>query len=155
MKKINWKALLISLAISLGTGGVAALLTSDAMQRFEELNKPPLSPPGWLFPVVWTVLFILMGISAYLVYKSYDPRKRGALAVYGVQLALNFIWTILFFGFSAYYAAFVCLMLLIGSIAWMIAAFYPVNKAAALLQLPYLVWVLFAGYLNLAIALLN
>ena len=81
--------------------------------------------------------------------------RRGALAVYGVQLALNFIWTILFFGFSAYYAAFVCLMLLIGSIAWMIAAFYPVNKAAALLQLPYLVWVLFAGYLNLAIALLN
>lgn len=155
MKKINWKALLTSLALSLGTGGLAALLTSNAMARFDGLNKPPLTPPGWVFPAVWTALFILMGVSAYIVYVSSAPTRRGALAVYAAQLALNFTWTVLFFGFSAYYAAFVCLMLLLCAIVWMIAAFCPISRTAALLQLPYLLWVLFAGYLNIAIAMLN
>ena len=126
------------------------------MSDYESLIKPSLSPPGWVFPIVWTILYILMGVSAYLVWTSEKSGKRNiALGAYAVQLALNFIWTIVFFGFDAYLAAFAILVMLWLAILFMILAFYGVNKAAAYLQIPYLLWVTFAGYLNLAIWLLN
>ena len=99
--KIQWKKLIGCLAIPLGVGVVSALLTRNSMEQFSSLRQPPLSPPGWLFPVVWTVLFILMGIASYLVIVSGHPaRSKTALTVYGVQLAFNFLWSILFFNWQ-------------------------------------------------------
>lgn len=153
---IRLKPLVISLLISLGTGGLASLITGGGMSDYSSFNKPPLSPPGWVFPVVWTILYILMGISAYIIWISEKDFKRSiALWSYAVQLALNFIWTITFFGFDAYLAAFLILVLLWLAVAFMIIAFSSVSKTAAYLQLPYLIWVTFAGYLNFGVWLLN
>ena len=155
--KSKSKALIISLLISLGVGALSGFLTKDSMKTFESLVKPALSPPGFIFPIVWTLLFILMGVSAYLVWTSDAPRiqKQRALAVYGVQLAINFLWSIIFFNLDAYLFAFVWLLLLWLMIILMIYLFKKISRPAAYLQIPYLLWVSFAGYLNLAIYLLN
>ena len=155
--KSKSKALIISLLISLGVGALSGFLTKDSMKTFESLVKPALSPPGFVFPIVWTILFILMGVSAYLVWTSDAPRiqKQRALAVYGVQLAINFLWSIIFFNLDAYLFAFVWLLLLWLMIILMIYLFGKISRPAAYLQIPYLLWVSFAGYLNLAIYLLN
>ena len=152
--KIQLKRLIICLAIPLAVGGLSALLTKDSMERFEALNQPPLSPPGWLFPVVWTVLFILMGIASYLVLTSGLPCKS-ALTVYGIQLAFNFLWSIIFFNLSMYLFAFIWLCLLWILILATILMFFRISKPAGYLMIPYLLWVTFAGYLNLSIYLLN
>lgn len=155
--KPKTKALLISLLISLGVGALSGFLTKDSMKTFDSLIKPTLSPPGYIFPIVWTVLFILMGVSAFLVFTSDAPRikKQRALAVYGIQLAVNFMWSIIFFNMEAYLFAFVWLVLLWLLIILMIYLFGKISRTVALLQIPYLLWVSFAGYLNLAIYLLN
>lgn len=153
---IMWRKFLICLAIPLGVGGLSALLTSGNMQMFEEINKPPLSPPGWLFPVVWTILYILMGIALYLVVVAKE--NKGKLAAYisfGVQLFFNFFWSIIFFNARAYLFAFVWLVLLWVAIIVNIYFFNKVNKTSAKLLVPYLIWVTFAGYLNFGIYLLN
>lgn len=155
---IRLKPLVVNLLLSLGTGGAAALLTMGSMDTYKTLVKPPLSPPGWVFPIVWTILFILMGISAYLIYVNGESDKAArntALGLYAAQLALNFIWTIVFFKFEAYGAALIILILLWLAVIGMLLAFRRVGSAAAYLQLPYLLWVTFAGYLNCAIWLLN
>ena len=153
--RINLKRLATSLAVSLGTGALSGLLTMGGMKTFESINKPPLSPPGWLFPVVWTILFILMGISAYLVYEE-NPRVLSAgLIFYVIQLVLNFIWPLLFFNANAFELAFVELVVLWIFIFLTIREFAKVNKAAAWLMIPYIIWVTFALYLNLGIMLLN
>lgn len=153
MEKINWKALLISLAVSLGTGALSALLTMDGMKEYADLYKPPLSPPGWLFPVVWTILYILMGIAAYLVWESGGEDKQLALSLYGIQLILNAAWSVFFFHQGAYFLALADLLLLWLAIYLTIKKFRQINETAARLMIPYLIWVTFAGYLNLAIAL--
>ena len=152
--KIQWKKLLACLAIPLAVGGLSALLTRSSMESFEAINKPPLSPPGWLFPVVWTILFILMGIASYLVVVS-GKSSRTALTVYGVQLFFNFLWSFLFFNLSQYLFAFVWLVILWILILITMVLFYRISKPAGYLMLPYLLWVTFAGYLNFAIYLLN
>lgn len=120
------------------------------------LNQPPLSPPAWLFPVVWTLLYTLMGIASYLVAVSEKTyRARTALTVYGVQLAFNFFWSLIFFNLHAYLFAFVWLVLLWLLIIITTVLFYQISRPAGYLLIPYLLWVTFAGYLNLAIALLN
>lgn len=151
--KINWKALFISIAISLGTGIVSSILTGRAMREYQNLYQPPLAPPGWLFPVVWTILYILMGVAAYLVWETGDTEVRNALTLYLVQLLLNALWPIFFFRFHAYFLAFAELLLLWLAIYLTIKQFKEINRTAALLMLPYLAWVTFAAYLNLAIAL--
>ena len=153
---IMWKKFLLCLAIPLGVGGVSALLTSGNIQLFEEINKPPLSPPGWLFPVVWTILYILMGIALYLVVVAKE--NKGKLAAYisfGAQLFFNFFWSIIFFNARAYLFAFVWLILLWAAIIVNIYFFNKANKTSAKLLVPYLIWVTFAGYLNFGIYLLN
>lgn len=152
--KIQWKKLIVCLAIPLAVGGLSALLTRSGMESFETINKPPLSPPGWLFPVVWTILFVLMGLASYLVAVSGKP-SRTALTVYGVQLFFNFLWSILFFNLSQYLFAFVWLVILWILILITTVLFYRISKSAGYLMLPYLLWVAFAGYLNFAIYLLN
>lgn len=151
---IQWKKLFICIAIPLAVGGLSALLTQNNMETFEVLNKPPLSPPAWLFPLVWTTLYILMGIASYLVLTSEKP-NRVALTVYGVQLVFNFFWSIIFFNLELYGFAFLWLVVLWLLILETTILFYEISKPAAYLMLPYLLWVTFAGYLNFAIFLLN
>ena len=155
--KINKKLLIICLVIPLAVGGIAALLTGGGMDTFETLNQPPLSPPGWLFPVVWTILYILMGIASYLVLTSGKPQEsiQRALVLYGIQLAFNFLWPIFFFSLSAYLFAFIWLVALWLLILATTVSFYRLSDIAGYLMIPYLVWVTFAGYLNLGIYLLN
>ena len=155
--KRNWKQLLIALAIPLAVGGAAALLTGRAMASFDTLRQPPLSPPGWLFPVVWTVLYALMGLASWLVWSTACPpeQKNTALGFYAAQLAFNFFWSILFFRLEQYLLAFFWLLALWLLIAATAALFSRCRRAAGWLLAPYLLWVAFAGYLNLAIWILN
>lgn len=156
MKK-GWKTLLICIAIPLAVGGLAGWLTRGSMEAFEQMNKPPLAPPGWLFPVVWTVLFVLMGLASYLVYTSgaKQAEVERALQVYGLQLVVNFFWSILFFNLSLCFAAFVWLILLWVLVLITTVRFHEISKLAGYLLIPYFLWVTFAGYLNLSICLLN
>lgn len=155
--KIDKKRLVICLAIPLVVGGAAGLLTMNSMEAFEALNQPPLSPPGWLFPVVWTVLYVLMGIASYLVSVSDAPHeeKARALWTYGIQLAFNFLWPIAFFNLKWYLFAFLWLVILWILILITALRFGRIRKPAGYLLVPYLLWVAFAGYLNLGIYLLN
>ena len=150
------KKLLICLAVPLAVGGLSALL-SGGMSDYEALVKPPLSPPGWLFPIVWTILFLLMGYASYRVLTADAPKeeKRKALTVYGAQLVLNFLWSPVFFGLGWLLAAFFILVALWIMILITGNLFSRIDKTAGTLLLPYLLWVTFAGYLNFAFILLN
>ena len=145
--KIDKKRLIICLAIPLVVGGAAGLLTMNSMEAFEALNQPPLSPPGWLFPVVWTVLYVLMGIASYLVSVSDAPQeeKARALWTYGIQLAFNFLWPIAFFNLKWYLFAFLWLVILWILILITALRFGRIRKPAGYLLVPYLLWVAFAG----------
>ncbi len=152
---INLKQLIISLAIPLGVGILVALLTMGSMQQFEQIAKPPLSPPGFLFPIVWTILYILMGIASYIVYRSDSPNKLYALIFYVVQLAVNFIWPLVFFNLEAYFFAFICILVLLVLVIITTVMFYRADKLAGILMIPYCIWVAFATYLNFGVFLLN
>lgn len=154
-QKSNFIPLLLSIFLSLGVGIITSLLTMNSMDVYETLAKPPFAPPGWVFPIVWTILYTLMGISAYLIYVSQSPDKFSALATYALQLFLTFVWSIVFFNMKQYLLAFFILILLWLSIIFMIRSFSKINTVAARLQIPYLIWVTFAAYLNLAIAILS
>ena len=110
MKNSKLKQILIALSIPLLTGGIASLLTKNDMKAFKNIAQPPLSPPQWLFPVVWSILYSMMGYASYLVYKENDSPSdvKKALALYCIQLIFNFGWTIIFFHFDTYYFAFAC-----------------------------------------------
>lgn len=154
----KFKPYIISVGIALAVGGLSALLSSGGMDVYSSVNQPQLAPPPWLFPVVWTILFVLMGISAALVYTDKEASKeqiRSALSVYAVQLAFNFFWSLIFFNMRAYLFAFIWLVVLWILIIVMIIRFYSIRKSAGLLQIPYLLWVTFAGYLNFMIYILN
>ena len=155
-KKI--KPYVISVLIALAVGGLSALITRGNMDIYDQIVKPKLAPPGFIFPIVWTVLFILMGISSAIVYvKAKDARtiQKTGLGVYTLQLIVNFFWSVIFFNFQAFLFSFLWLILLWILIVIMIIRFYKISPLAAYLQIPYLIWVTFAGYLNLMIYLLN
>ena len=154
MKPQNKESLIISLLIPLAVGAVSSFLSGNMISS-NSFNQSPLSPPAFLFPIVWTILYLLMGISSYLVYTSDSPLKTSALKIYGLQLAFNFFWSILFFRFSLYGAAFLWLLVMIILIVIMIYLFYKVRPLAAYLQIPYLLWCIFAAYLNYMIYQLN
>lgn len=155
--KINKKAFIIAIAIPLLVGAVSAFISSNSMEQFGQLNKPPLAPPGFLFPIVWTILYTLMGIASYLVFSSNQKQEdiNDALTVYALQLAVNFFWSIFFFNLEWYLFSFFWLILLWVLILYTILLFYQISKPAAYLMVPYLLWVTFAGYLNLGIYVLN
>lgn len=155
IKLKNLKALLISLLISLGVGALSGTLTRNSVKVYSQLNLPPLSPPSWVFPVVWTILFLLMGISSYIIYISKSPTTKYALAIYFLQLAVNFIWPFIFFSAQAYLFAFIWLIFLWLLVVLMINMFYKISPVAAILQIPYLIWLTFAAYLNLMVVILN
>ena len=155
--KVNWKLLITCVAIPLAVGFAASLLTGSEVEVFEGVNKPPLSPPAWLFPVVWTFLYTLMGISSYLILTSGAGREevKNALSVYAYQLVVNFLWPTFFFNFRWFLFSFLWLVLLIFLVVSMIREFYKISKPAAYLNIPYLLWLIFAGYLNFTIWWLN
>ena len=150
--KENTKKLLIALTIPLAVGGLSWLL-SGGMGDYRTFNQPPLSPPGWVFPIVWTILYLLMGYSSYRIYTAGKPPAltQRALKLYGAQLALNFLWSIVFFGFEWYLAAFFVLVALWVLILLTIRAFSTIDETAGDLLIPYLLWVTFAGYLNFGV----
>ncbi len=151
------RQLVLCIGIPLAVGGLSGWVTRGAMEDFQSLNQPPLSPPGWLFPVVWTVLFVLMGIASYLVVRSQGPEKlvQRALVFYGIQLGFNFLWSILFFNLGLYLVSFFWLVLLWCLILLTTLQFSSLDRRTFWLMLPYLAWVAFAGYLNLGIFWLN
>lgn len=156
MDKKKWH-LVICIALPLAVGGLAALVSGSGMQTFSQLHQPPLSPPGWLFPVVWSCLYALMGLASWLVCYSGGAREaiQRALTLYAIQLMVNFFWPVFFFRFSLYLFSFfwlVLLMVLVALTAW---AFGHLRRNAAWCLAPYLVWIVFAGYLNWGIYLLN
>lgn len=156
MKKIKWGELVIAIAIPLAVGTASGLL-SGAGKAYGEMIKPSFSPPSWVFSVVWTLLFVLMGVSSYLVFASDAPenRKMTALAIYAVQLAVNFFWPLFFFRLSAYLISFLWLVILWVLVLIMIIRFYGINRVAGLLQIPYFLWLTFAGVLNFGLYLIN
>ncbi len=157
MKK-NLKNYIISILIALGVGGISALATRNNMDLYRDIITPPLSPPSILFPIVWTLLFILMGISAAMIYNdtiATKQAKESALFTYAFSLFVNFFWSIIFFNMRAFLFAFVWLLLLLFLIVRTIMKYYKINPTAAILQIPYLLWVTFAGYLTFAIWILN
>ena len=155
--KCDWKKLALAVAIPLAVGGLSAVLTMDNMIMFDAVKKPPLSPPKWLLPAAWTVLYVLMGIASCLVYTADAPsgKKRSSLIVYAVSLVFNFLWSIIFFNLDNYLLAFVWLCALWLLIVITTVQFFGISKKAGRLMLPYILWVSFAGYLNYGIYLLN
>ncbi|HIV19499.1 MAG TPA: tryptophan-rich sensory protein [Candidatus Merdivicinus intestinigallinarum] len=136
-------------------GGLAGFLIRGSMETYASLNQPPLAPPGKAFPIVWGILYLLMGIGSARVFLTGKSGRRFALVVYWVQLFFNFCWSLIFFNARMYLAAFLWLIVLWVLIAMMVYAFWKLDRPAGLLQIPYLLWVAFAGYLNCAVWLLN
>lgn len=146
---------IISLLIPLGIGFISGLISMGGIKNFNSLIKPFLSPPGFIFPIVWTILYILMGISSYLIYNENDYYSSFSLKIYALNLFVNFLWSPLFFGLGLRLFSFIWIVVLDIVVSYMIYNFYKVNKKAAYLQIPYLVWCIYATYLNLAFYLLN
>lgn len=149
--------LIISLLIPLSVGALAGALIMGSMAQYAALAQPPLSPPGWVFPAVWTVLYLLMGLACYLIWTSEAPQteKKRALTLYGAQLVLNFIWPLLFFEAGEFGVSLIWLVLLTALVLATTAAFGHISKTAAWLLAPYLLWLVFAAYLNAGVWLLN
>lgn len=152
---IKIKTYATAIGTALAAGGLSALITGDSMERYGRLNQPPAAPPGWIFPVVWTVLYVLMGTGAAIVYLTDGVSRRKQMLIYGLQLAVNFLWPILFFRLEARLFAFCWLILLLSLVCRMSVSFAGASRTAGLLQLPYILWLLFAGYLNIAVYLMN
>ena len=155
MKKFSLTDLLIFVISAELVGAFSALLSGGFTDIYAKLTRPPFSPPAAVFSIVWTVLYALMGISAYLVWRADTQDSRHALGVYAIQLVINFSWSIVFFRFEALLAAAIVAVLLLAAVGVMVWSFFGVNKKSAYLQLPYLAWSLFAAYLAAGTYLLN
>lgn len=155
--KIKYTELFIFIVSAELVGVLSALITGDFGSLFDKYTPPPLMPPSWLFPVVWSVLYAVMGISAYLIYSSHSDAalEKKALWLYAAQLAVNFSWSIVFFRFEKLWAGAAVIILLIVLVLLMIKAFGKISTAAAWLNIPYLLWLCFAAYLNISAAVIN
>lgn len=149
------KTLLWSLILTFALAAAGGVVTYLGMSGFRTAQQPPLSPPAFLFPIVWTLLFAVMAFGAAVIYDSENKNSPKALFVYALQLTMNFWWCVLFFGFRLYLASFIWLVLLWTAVLIMIILFTRINKLAGLLQILYLLWLTFAAYLNLGVWLLN
>ena len=157
MKKHSISDIIIFILSAELVGAFSALLSGGFGDFYEKFTPPPLLPPAWLFPVVWTILYAVMGFSAYLISSSEaDSSERNkALFIYWIQLAVNFLWSIVFFRLENPWAAFVVILILLILIIAMIISFRKISPLAAMINIPYLIWVCFATYLNLATAIIN
>lgn len=156
-QKIKITNLLIVIVATELVGVLSGLIAGNTTSFYQSLEKPPLSPPGWIFPVVWGILYALMGISAYLIYTANAPssKRTSALILYGAQLFVNFLWSIVFFRLQWIGASVAVILLLLVLVGWMLLAFRNIRPSAAYLNIPYLLWVAFASYLNIGILFLN
>ena len=154
MKKINIKQLLFYVIITIAIGSAPALFINIG-DAYKSLEKPPLSPPGIVFPIVWTILFILMGISIYRIVRTDNFGVDSLKKLYFVQLIVNAFWTPIFFGLELFGFAFIWLILLLILVVIMTVKFHYIDKVSAYLLIPYIIWLIFAGYLNFSIYLLN
>lgn len=156
-EKTGWKQLLIFLGIPVATGILSALVSMSGMKRFADVPQPPLTPPGWVFPVAWTLLYLMMGYASYVAWRSDTPKPQvqNALRWYGAQLAANFWWSPLFFQWGLYLPALLWLMVMLVLIVVVLVKFWRIDRKAGMLMLPYLCWVLFAGYLNAGVWVLS
>ncbi len=152
--EMTLKKKIFYLLAPLALGGVSALFLSDSMKGYASLPDIPLSPPGWIFPVVWSILYLLMGISAYLVAKEGTKEAKKALEWFWIQLLVNLVWPWFFFTKQWYAIAFFWLVFLFLLVLQMIRSMRKVNPTAAKLQIPYALWLIFAGYLNFSYYLL-
>lgn len=153
--KIQWKTLFIQLAIPLAVGGLSGFLIRDSIETYQTVAKPPLSPPAAVFPIVWTLLYLLMGLSAYFIVTDSSSKKKEALVLYGLQLAVNFFWPLIFFCLKFYLTAFFWLLLLLALVLLTAQSFRKICSLSSLLLLPYVFWLLFAAYLNFGVFWLN
>jgi len=152
------RTLVLCILFTVGVGALSAFLTRNSMDVYETINKPPLAPPAILFPIVWSVLYVLMGISFGNILNR--GREQGiytlpSVKIYLAQLAVNFFWSIIFFGLRAFVLSFLWLVLLWVLIIIMIDNFSKISKFAAYINIPYFLWVSFAAYLNFMIYRLN
>lgn len=155
---VQKKNILPTLGFILGTeliGYLSSFLSGSIPEKYLQLKKPPLAPPGELFGIVWPILYALMGFAAALIYIQKRDASKKALNWYFIQLFLNFLWSIVFFGLQLRWIAFILLMILDCLVIYMMKRFYPLNKLSFVLLFPYLFWILFATYLNLGLAILN
>ena len=151
----NKTNIIIAILIPLAVGAVSAYISRGGMDAYAMVRQPPLSPLNIIFPIVWTILYTLMGISSYIIYASDSPNKDNALKWYGIQLTLNFFWSIIFFRFMLFLAAFIWLIALIVCICIMIYKFFNIKPIAGYLNIPYLLGCIFAAYLNFGVYILN
>ena len=153
----QWKVYVFWILLSEAVGAFSGWITREGIARYNaEVLKPALTPPAIVFPIVWTILFALMGIGAAKIFLAPASEERTqALRVFGIQLAANVVWSLLFFNLQVFGLALLWLLLLWALILWMILQFAKVDGKAAVLQIPYLFWVTFAVYLNTAVSVLN
>ena len=152
--RIDWKKLIIITVITFIVGTFFSFFTMNSIDTFKELSKP-INVPGVLFPIVWSILYLLMSISCYLIVQSNDKDKKEGIILYAIQLVINSLWTLIFFGLGAYLLSFIWIIILLIVVIIMLAKFYNINKIAMYINIPYVLWLLFAAYLNLGIYLLN
>ena len=156
-QKVQVVALIIAILIPLIVGGVSAILTAGDMDIYETMNQPALAPPSWLFPIAWTILYILMGLASYFIFTSNAPAgaKWTALAFYFAQLVLNFFWTPIFFTYSLYLVALIVLLIMWAFVLVCVILFFRIKPVAGILMCILLLWTTFAAYLNLSYYLMS
>lgn len=157
MKKIHIGTLIATISLPLLVGISSALLSSKGMLAYKDMNKPPLSPPSWVFSIAWTILYILMGLATYYVVISDKAGylKATPLRLYAIQLIMNFMWSIVFFNWNMYLFAFIWLIIMWAIVIVCAVQFFFIDKTAAYLLIPYILWLTFAAYLNLGSYILN
>ncbi len=157
MKRMRVGTLIIALTIPILVGMISAFLSAQGMEIYGSMNKPPLSPPAWVFSVAWTVLYLMMGLSSYFIVTADadNSEKLKAMRLYAVQLVINFVWSLIFFNLGAYLVAFIWLMGLWFVVIICAVKFHGISKMAAYLLVPYIFWLTFAAYLNMGAFILN
>jgi len=153
-KKFNF-TLIICILIPLLIGGISAFISRNGFKEFADMKKAPLTPPGWVFIVAWTLLYLMMGAASYLIWKEKDKKRAGALGIYVLQLIFNGLWCPMFFGQGWYWIAAIWLIVLVGLVAILVMFAWKIKRRAAMLLLPYMIWNLFALYLNIGTAVMN
>lgn len=151
-KKVKWDVLLAALLIPLFVGVFSAYLTNEDMKLYGSFNHPVLAPPAWVFPIVWTILYVMMGVASYLVYMADAGRdeKNKALQFYAGQLAMNLFWSTLFFTYKRYLLSLIWLLIMWVMVMICAARFLRIRRAAGIMMGVLFLWTTFAAYLNLA-----
>ncbi len=156
-KKKLWVCIVVGILIAEGVGGLSALLSGGFSGFYTELVQPPLAPPAWVFPVAWVILYAMMGAASGIIYylAGCTPIGKNALTLYAVQLTLNFSWSIIFFRLQMLGLSVAVILLLTLMVIWTTVAFYRIKPLAGYLLIPYILWLLFASYLNIGVLILN